>query len=512
MPTQVADAQVIRMPLVGTETGRTISSATSSGASSGVVGVGIVGIMIVGLTSSSTKDQRFINAMPEKIVDPLTGKTTFYLTKRPGWETLSTPKASNAGSAIHIWSGKGSGTAVITTFGATNSEVFENTTSRGSTTGKVLFINDTLIGTTPNLTFVTNNNSAYFYPDAGALTQITDVDFPGNVAGETITGNLVFLDGYAFIMTLSGKVYNSDLNSLSSWSALGFISCNMSADGGIGLARYKDQIVAFGKESTEFFSDVGNPVGSPLQRTANGYMAIGCVSQQTIVQLEDTVAWLGTASDSTLSLYLMEGLQAKRISTPAIEAILSTTSSSGLYLNAAKIAGKTFIFVVSTSDSKTYVYSIEDQTWHEWNGASLLWQHITGIAAGTKFVYAVTEQNTTGKVYIIDPLSYAFQDDGSNYTFSVQTYRWDGNNSRRKFIRKIRVVGDIQEIATPISVAWSDTDYLTTTTARTIDMSSNDPSMTNCGSFRRRAFALSNTSNGPLRLEALEFEIVQGIH
>lgn len=509
---QPSDAQVIRMPLVGTETGRTIGNASGSSASSGVVGVGIVGIMIVGLTSAATKDQRFINAMPEKLVDPLTNKTTFYLTKRPGWETLSTPKASNVGSAIHIWSGKGAGTAVVTTFGATNSELFEDTTSRGTTTGKVLFINDTLVGTTPNLTLVTNNNSAYFYPSGGALTQIVDVDFPGNVAGETITGNIVFLDGYAFIMTLSGKVYNSDLNSLSSWSALGFISCNMSADGGIGLARYKDQIVAFGKESTEFFSDVGNPVGSPLQRTANGYMAIGCVSQHTIVQLEDTVAWLGTASDSTISLYLMEGLQAKRISTPAIEAILGTTSVSGLYLNAAKIAGKTFLFLVSTSDARTYVYSIEDSVWHEWNGVSQLWHHMTGIASGTKFVYAVTEQNTSGKVYVIDPLSYAFQDDGNNYTYSVQTYRWDGNNSRRKFIRKMRLVGDIQEIASPVDIAWSDTDYLTTTSARTIDMSLSDPSIPNCGSFRRRAFNISNTSNGPLRLEALEFEVVQGIH
>lgn len=506
------DAQVVRISLVGTETTRAINSSSGSSSSSGIVGLGIIGQMIIGLTSSTTRDQQFINAIPEKTVEPITGRTNYYVTKRPGWITNSTLAAGSPGSAIHIWSGKGSGTAVCTTFGATNSTLYEDTTSRGSTTGKVLFINDTLVGTTPNLTLVTNNNSAYFFPSGGVLTQIVDLDFPGNVAGETITGNIVFLDGYSFIMTMSGKIYNSDLNSISSWPALGFISCNMSPDNGIGLARYKDQIVAFGKESIEFFSDVGNPTGSPLQRTSQGYIGIGCISQSAIVQLEDTVAWIGTASDSTISVYLLEGLQAKRISTPAIESILATTNTEGLVLNVAKLSGKTLLFVVSTSDSKTYVYSIEDQAWHEWLGPSLLWNHMSGIASGTKFIYAVTEQNTSGKVYVINPLLYVFQDDGSNYTFSIKTYRWDNNTSRRKFVRKMSLIGDIQTSSAPVTISWSDDDSLTTSMVRTINMSSNHPYLNNCGSFRRRTFNLTNTSNTPLRLEALELEVVQGIH
>src|SRR5258708_18620885 len=152
---------VVRVPLVGTAFGRPISSSTNTSSASGIVGIGIVGVMIVGLTSFTTKDQHFINAIPERITDPVTGQHRFYVTKRPGWAINSTPSAGNIGSAIHVWSGRSSGTDIWSAFGTPNSTVFLNTTNNGSTTAKVLFIDDTLIGTVPNATFVTNNNSAY---------------------------------------------------------------------------------------------------------------------------------------------------------------------------------------------------------------------------------------------------------------------------------------------------------------------------------------------------------------
>ncbi len=509
-PLQNDELTTVRVPLVLAEYARNISAA-SSGSAGGIVGSGVVGTMIVGLLTASLKDQRLVNAIPEKVSNPMTGSESFFISKRPGFALLNTPAAGNPGSAVHIWAGKGTGTDVITAFGATNSTVYNGLTSLGTTTGKVTDINDTLVGTTANLVMVTDSNTAYYYPDGGALTQITDGDYPGN-AGETTTGNMEFLDGYAFIMTQSGKIYNSDLNSLANWTAGSYIACNMSPDAGVGLARYKDQIVAFGKQSTEFFQDVGNPTGSPLQRTPQGFMSIGCINQLCYDTMDDTVMWLGSTDRSGIGLYMLEGLQARRLSTPVIETLLATTNPDTLTVNCIKVVGKSLVVISSTSDLRTYVYAVEDNMWHEWNGPAQLWQHMHGIGSGVKYVYAVTEQNTSGKVYIINPTSFTFQDDSQDYTMLIQTSRFDAGNQLRKIARKLRLVGDRQESTANVAVSWSDTDYMTTTTARNIDMSKDDDFLSGLGSFKRRSFSLSYTGDQAMRLEAIELDINQSMH
>ena len=513
MPVNATESKdVIRVPLVGTMYSRTLSSASGSSSSSGIVGVGVVGIMIVGYLVASGKDQRFVNAIPEKITNSLTKQETFYVSKRPGFALLNTPATGNTGTAIHVWSGQGSGDKVISAFGATNSTIYDSTTSLGTTTGVVNFISDVLVGTTANLLMTTRSNSAYFYPTGGALTSISDVDFPGNVAGETITGNFANLNGYAYIMTISGRIYNSDLNSLSAWTASSYLSAQMSPDAGLGVIRYKDQIMAFGKESIEFFQDVGNPTGSPLKSTSQGYINIGCISQYTYSTFDDTVVWLGSSAESGIGLYMLNGFQPVKKSTPWVDAILATTNSANLYLNCIKLVGKSFVVITSTSDNRTYIYSIEDDMWHEWSSTSILWQHMSGIATGTKYIYAVTEQTTSGKVFIINPSSMVFQDDSINFTVTIQTNKLDGGTSRRKFLSKLRLVGDIQSSATSVGVAWTDDDYVTNSTPRNVDLANADAYLSACGSFKRRAFILTYSGANALRLEAIELELGQGIH
>jgi hypothetical protein len=228
--------------------------------------------------------------------------------------------------------------------------------------------------------------------------------------------------------------------------------------------------------------------------------------------MDDTVMWLGSSSQSGIALYMLEGLQAKRLSTPTIETILANTNPDGLYLTCIKVVGKSLVVISSINDLRTYVYAVEDDMWHEWNGAAQLWQHMHGIGTGIKYVYAVTEQNTTGKVYIINPTSFSFQDDGMNYTMLLQTNRFDVGNQKLKIARKIRLIGDVQDSTANVAVAWSDDDYRTTSIGRNIDMGVADSYLNGCGSFRRRSFSLSYTGSQPMRLEDIEIDYVQGLH
>ena len=509
MPAQLQPFDFVRLPLVGSTFTRTAAGSSTASTSSGVVGIGAVGIMIVGITSSVSKDQHFINMIPYKVVNKATKEELFYVMKRPGFASLNTPATGTIGTAVHTWSGVSGG--VISAFGGTNSTIYNGTSSLGALTGVCEHIDETLVGTTANLTFTTDGNTAYFYPNGGVMTSISDVDFPGNVAGQTITGGFRFLDGFSFIMTTTGRIYNSDEGSLSAWTANSYVSCTMSPDNGIGLARYKNYIVAFSKESIEFWYNAGNPTASPLQRAENGYINIGCVNNKAYGEIDDTVAWIGTDSNSRIGIYVLEGLQARRISNSEIEAVLSTSNPSSMYLNMVVLLGKTFVIIVSGSNATTYVYSIEDDLWHEWSSAIAYWQRCTGISTGTKYIYSVSRDNTNGKVYVIDPTSFVFQDNGTNFTCTIQTIDQDFGNQRMKFYKKVRILADVDDSANSWDVQWSDDDYQTWSTARAIDLSDSYPVLPHCGSSRSRSFRLTSTANRPARFQALEFELKQGI-
>ena len=502
----------IRIPLVGQTFARSVNQASAASSKSGIIGIGVVGTFIIGLTVSSTKDQHFINCYPEKLTNPLTNGESFFLIKRPGFATNTTPEAGSIGSAVHVWAGQGSGTSVISSFGATNSTVYNEAVSIGTTSGKVVAINDTLVGATANLLFATDNNTGYFYPEAGSLTLINDIDFPGNIAGQTITGGFIPLNGYNFIMTKQGKIYNSDVDSMSAWDATSFLSANIRPDAGLGLIRYKNYIGAFGKESLEFFQNVVNAAGSPLQSVPNAYINIGAVNQYAFKEMDDTIVWLGQTAQSRVALYMLEGLTPKKLSTPAIDALLSIANPANMYLNTLSLAGQTFVVIVSGSDNTTYVYNLENQSWHEWSSATILWHHMTGISSGTKAIYAVSEADTAGKVFLINPVNYVFTDNGVNYLVTIQTSLVDLDTSHRKRLAKLWIVGETDTSTNNVDVSWSDDDYVTFSTARTIDLSTNSPFLNVCGMFRRRAFKLTQNNTRPLRLSAMDLLVDKMAH
>lgn len=577
--TKLPPEQVLRLPLAGVYNTRNIDTSNSSFASTGVVGVGVVGVMIVGSSASSNKDQRYINAIPERITNPLTGAQSFYVSKRPGFDTLSTPSAGNQGTAIKVWSTSGAGTDVITAFGSTNSTLYKNTTSLGAITGTATHLEETIIGTASYVVAPSSDSTAWYYADdtgtptqtfsgtttsgsavvtgiasttgfhvgqalsgtgiaAGAriltvdsatqitmtanatasgtptitravLAKIIDSDYPGN-ASRTTTGNFVFLDGYALIMDTSGRIYNSALNSLDSWGANDFLVAQMYPDKGVGLARYKNQIVAFGKETTEFFYNAGNETGSPLARTDQGFTKIGCVGQNAYVALEDTVAWVSASDISGIGLYVLDGLTPRRVSVPSIEAQLALVNSANIFVTGAKFVGKTFIVITTTST--TFVYVIEDDMWHEWSSTTPLWHHLTGTSAGSRLIYGISRTSTSGKLYYLNPSDLQYTDDGTQYTMLIQTSKFDADNSLTKFLRRIAIVGDKYSTTNTLNIVWTDDDYNTFSTARSVDLSSAYTHLEHCGSFRRRAFRITNSSDMPCRLEALELHVKQGIH
>ena len=70
-------------------------------------------------------------------------------------------------------------------------------------------------------------------------------------------------------------------------------------------------------------------------------------------------------------------------------------------------------------------------------------------------------------------------------------------------------MGDFTSSSSTISISWSDDDYKTFSTARTVDPVGH-MFLRNLGSFRRRAHKISHTANEALRLEGMELEFDLG--
>lgn len=500
--------QNIRIPLVEVANQR-FADTTSLGSASGIVGVGIVGIMIVGATNIGSKDARLINCFPTRIRNPYTGEIKSYIQKRPGFNLLNTPGA-RVGNAVKVWLGHGAGNKVISSFGDTNSEIFDGTNSLGSITGVTVDITETIISTTPTLVIPSTDGTAWYYPDGGALTQITDADYPGNAA-LTPTGTFIHLDGYAFIMTTDGRIWNSVLSSVSSWQSTDFISANMLPDKGVGLASYKNRLVAFGKESIEFFENVGNPTGSPLQRIPELFIKLGCPESSLIVNIEDTLGFVAVSSSGGYGVYILDNYAPKKVSYAELDALLGIIGIGNFTASGVKLHGKP-LYILSSS-TRSFVYSLEDDLWFEWSSPVPLWSKMTGDTGNNIYSVSLIDNATTnGKVFNINQQSIQYLDNDATFTMAVQTNPIDFGTSRKKRISKLWIVADSYSSTNNLDISWSNDDYNIFSPTRTVNLADYNRYISGLGSFRRRSFQFVNTSELACRLEAIEAEIIAGIH
>jgi hypothetical protein len=407
--------------------------------------------------------------------------------------------------------------AIATTFTGTTTSGSAVVTSVSSTSG--LYIGQLLSGTgiaagTRILSIdsgtqitMTANATANGTPTItrSHMAKIIDADFPS-----TATGPFVELDGYIFIGTSTGRIYNSDLNSITAWTSSNWIAVNMEADASIALSKAKNQIVAIGRNHIEFFYNAGNPSGSPLGRTEQAMIPIGSYSTDNIVRFRDKTFFIGQDSGyENAGVWMLSGFEVKRLSTIPLTRMLSQNSASlnadTIVLSAFEHQGKQFVYfgMGDSSNLKAdYLYCLESGEWVE-AGYPYLMRFSEGLNA-------IALNSTSGIIYSADPLTPTYQDVGSaSYTATIQTSLWDGGTDKRKFINKIRLIGDTQASGTA-SISWSDNDYANYNTARTVDMTKVDKSLHGCGSTRRRSFKIEHSANTAWRVEALEIEFDEG--
>lgn len=451
--------------------------------------------------SDLEKDQRFVNCFPEVVANSATQGQRVYLMKRDGMQYNSNPPGTTAeGRGLYSWNGK-----LYSVFAnklySNNTAIKTLTTSTGAVGfSEFTAANDYLV--------LLDGTKGYYISTTDVVTEITDVDFP--------TPHLpypVFLDNYLFVQKTTSEIFNCDAGDITSWAATSYVQPDSYPDGAVAICRQNNLLVSLGVNSVEFFYDAANAApGSPLGRNQQAILQYGCASGTSIAQEEGLVIFVAASATGEKFVVAIEGTKDTNISTEAVNRILlaegSNISDSWGYLTRQK--GHLMYVLCLPSQSRTLVYDLQTKYWHEWEWYDGSTDGVFPMVDATEFQdqpYFIHQAN--GKIYKASPTIY--QDDSLALKVLVQTSRFDGETAKSKFMSRMEILGDWQTTSNTMSVYWSDNDYKTWSTARTVDLDER-AYLYRLGSFRRRAFRLYHEANTPLRLDSLEFEITVGTH
>lgn len=484
-------------------------------------------------TTGGGTDQTFQNCYSYSVSDPMTGGTRIYTDKRRGWSATAVADSIRSTVGGCVWQNQSKlafpfvmGTPEVgeTPESITGVSVYDQ---GGTIIGALIStvttcygLNETIISGTGNLigAFAGSATEGWYYPNAGTWTKITDTDFPPNqTPAIALTPTApVSMDGYVFWMTTTGRIYNSDLNSVSSYTSTGFITADVYPDGGVGIARSGNYIVAFGTHSIQFFVNNGNPTGSPLSVVPGAAARIGCsTGSASFMTVGNALYFTGiNVETGQRGIYQIVGTEIKKISTPAVDELIFSQGGSAYCYGALKFAGFEHIpfGIGATGHPSPYIYSPTNGRW--WYLTNAAGDYITcGLSLGDTNTYISSHRASNGG-YLLRINSNAnpavYTDSGGTVTMTIQTMPLDMGSDDWKFCSRLTLIGDKQSSTATVTVSWSDDDGVTFTSGVTIDMSSANTYITRLGRFKRRVFKFVNSTNTPLRLEAFELEYTVG--
>lgn len=332
--------------------------------------------------------------------------------------------------------------------------------------------------------------------------------------GKPIVGEMVHMDGCAYVMDIDGTIYESDLNSLTSWSAIAYVNAQSLPDGGRGLARLKNYIYAFGSTTMQLFYNNGASSGARISPVQGGVINVGTInagSFPTIKTLGDFVYFTGVdAVSGKTGFYRIQGTNLEKISTQYIDKLVQQNATLGV-LGGAQLHG--MLHIVCTINSAEHpVYCADTGQWWTWTpGDGKQIASIMPRNARDSVYNAISQAQT---LYMAIPGTTAYVDNATTLTMTIQLGSMDHGTERRKTFNYAELACDYQSTSGNISISYSDDDYQTWSTARTIDPSTSYRRVRRLGVTRKeynhkRAWKIEETVNRPFRgdLLTLNFDV-----
>jgi hypothetical protein len=313
--------------------------------------------------SINAADNRLVNLFPEAIPDG--GKEAGFLNRAPGLQFLQTV---GTGPIRALWAHQTNGSDFYVVSGI---QVFKLTSTTAtpeligyvSGTGPVSIADN---GTT--LFFACNGPSYTYHEPTGSFDAITSPDFAGAVTVAYIDQLFVFNEPNSqnlwsvvtqTLTTPPVQIYPLVFDPLTVAPADG------SPDGVVAINVDHRQMWVFGTDSVEVWYNAGL-TGFPLTPVQGAFNEIGCAAPYSVAKLDNALFWLGTDARGQGIVYKNNGYSGVRVSTHAIEyAIAQYGNISDAVAYTYQQEGHAFYVLNFPSASKTWVYDVSVQAWHE---------------------------------------------------------------------------------------------------------------------------------------------------
>lgn len=460
---------------------------------------------------SSGKDEDYVNVFIELVKQSKAGDQRRFIQKRAGTtQQISSVGASNirgwyywadeskllycVDNDIYVYNVEtASSTTLTDVFSTTTGEVgfCEYLYDDGST--KIIACDGT--ATSGLITIDTSNT----------VVTCSDTDLP------THQPNPIFLDGYVFLVSNDGKIFNCELNNPLSWTTDAYVVAEQEADITLRIAKVNNYLLAFGKNSIEYYWDAANAApDSPMQRNDapikyNGYLA-------GMSEYGNDLLFIGRDKAGQPDVFRLKDFKLENLGTPSISRYLNSTGTvlSSWSGNIVAIQGHIF-YVISAGSSKTWAIDLDSGlvtrfAYQTNNTFDLNKTLVIESSSEVKTYFCL--KNSSSAIYKFDESLY--RDNGTNFSCIITTENNDFGTVNRKFMGRLSFVADRPVNASNIGIQWTDDDYQSFSSTRLCNLNLNLPAVYQLGEFRTRAFKFTYTDNYPLRIQDVEVNINKG--
>lgn len=236
----------------------------------------------------------------------------------------------------------------------------------------------------------------------GSFAKITDANFLG-------ADQVEFLDTFLiFNKPASRRFYISPSNAVTPFDPLDIYTAEAAPENLVGMIATQENLYLLSQKHFEVFYDAGGTAGSTFARIQGAVFEIGCMAAFSIGKIGNQIFWLGQDKNGRGVVYAAQGLQPQRVSTQAIERVISGLADlSGARAFTYQQAGHAFYCLNLPGATSTWVYDQATNLWHEraYFAAGSYTRHPAECHA---FAYQtnVVGDFSSGNLYALDPAVY----------------------------------------------------------------------------------------------------------
>lgn len=329
---------------------------------------------------------------------------------------------------------------------------------------------------------------------ANELRKVSDTNYP-----QLTVPGIAVLDETAYVMDATGLISGSSIRDPFTWPSQNFIGADYRPDPGVWIGLYNNYVMALGTGTLQLLYNSGAPGHASLLRPVkSANQNIGCAFPNTVVEMENTVVWVGRTDQLGRQVFAMQGSVPVPISDSFVEKILDSESgAANARATCIKIRGHAFYILTLPTPNLTIAYDFVTKTWAQWTYGSGLFSFSFHADDGI-FDYFLADG-----VKITYVMYFGFRDDdGVPIKAMIRTNPIDHGVDNWKTIPRASLIVD-RVIGASVGLRYSDDDYQTWSPLRTLTVNDTRCTTIRLGRYRRRAYEITHEQSSNFRISEL---------